>query len=311
MSLRNILYRGLLSGWLLAWLLVSAGVAAEKLRPFVLASVEAGPLSTVVERVRDKLKQGGFQIVGAYAPYRSAYVLAVTTPELMQIAVDDPNAAWLAAVRVAATRVGDRIQISYANPDYLRYAYRIKASLSGVTRHLRDALGAQLSFGARNMTARKLRRYHYAFGMEYFDDQMELVDYGNYNSALRQVGKHLRERSDGVSRVYQVDLPDVQRTLLGVAITQGEGSDGKVMAAIDKGRYRHTAHLPYEILIDGGKVKALHPRFRIAIDFPDLKMSGKTSFFQIMSSPDAIQQALTQAVGGKVNTEGSAEFFRD
>ncbi len=309
--MRNTLYRGLLFGWLLAWLLVSAGIAAEKLRPFVLASVEPGPLSAVVERVRDKLKQGGFQIVGGYAPYRSAYVIAATTPELMQIAVDDPNAAWLAAVRVAITQVGDRIQVSYANLDYLRYAYRIQASLSGVTQHLREVLGARLLFGAGNMTARKLRRYHYAFGMEYFDDQMDLADYGDYNSAVRQVSMHLRQRDGSVSRVYQVDLPDVQRTLLGVAIAQGEGSDEKVMAAIDKERYRHTAHLPYEILINGGKVKALHPRFRIAIDFPDLKMSGKTSFFQIMNSPDAIQQALTQAVGGELNTEGSAEFFRD
>ncbi len=309
--MRKVLDLQVAYGMVFAWLLVSTGVAAEKLRPFVLASVASGPLSAVVERTSDKLKQGGFQIVGAYAPYRGAYVLAVTTPELTRIAVDGPNAAWLAAIRVALTRVGDRIQVSYANPDYLRRAYRVDASLSPVTRQLRDVLGAQLSFGARNMTARKLRRYHYAFGMEYFDDQIELAEYPDYLGALRQVGEHLRKRDGGVRRVYQVDLPDVQRTLLGVAITQGEGSDEKVMAVIDKDRYRHTAHLPYEILIDGGKVKALHPRFRIAIDFPDLKMSGKTSFFQIMSSPDAIQQALTKAVGGEVNTEGSAEFFRE
>jgi len=296
---------------MLLWLSLVSGAMAERLKPFILADVQPGSLSAVVEQVSTKLRQAGFRIVGSYAPYGDAYVIAVTSPELLRIARKDHNAAWLAAMRVAATRVGGKVQVSYLNPAYFRHAYRIEPSLSAVADRLRDALGRHLAFGARRMTAKKLRRYHYAFGMEYFDDQVELADYDDHKQALRKVREQMRMHRGKVSQVYQVDIPGTKRTLIGVQIKKGDGADQLIMQRIDKSRYRHTAHLPYEILIDDGKVLALHPRFRIAIDFPDLKMSGQPSFFQIINSPTAIIQTLTEAVGGENSTEGSADFFRD
>ena len=61
---------------------------------------------------------------------------------------------------------------------------------------------------------------------------------------------------------------------------------------------RHTAHLPYEMAIIDNKVFALHPRFRIAIGFPDLKMVGDHGFMKLMKTPEAIEKALTLAAGG-------------
>ncbi|HKJ22699.1 MAG TPA: hypothetical protein VKA13_06390, partial [Gammaproteobacteria bacterium] len=58
-------------------------------------------------------------------------------------------------------------------------------------------------------------------------------------------------------------------------------------------------HLPYGMLVDGDKVFTLAPKFRIAIDFPDLGMVGSNSFMSIMCAPNAIQGALTKAAGGK------------
>jgi len=54
------------------------------------------------------------------------------------------------------------------------------------------------------------------------------------------------------------------------------------------------------MLVDGGEVEALHARFRIAMNFPDLSMMGANSFMNIMPSPDAIKESLTKAAGGKV-----------
>ncbi|MCX7180640.1 MAG: hypothetical protein NTX56_18380, partial [Proteobacteria bacterium] len=59
------------------------------------------------------------------------------------------------------------------------------------------------------------------------------------------------------------------------------------------------AHLPYELLVSGNKVLALYARFRIALDFPDLKMAGQNSFMKIMESPEAIRKALVSAAGEK------------
>jgi len=47
-----------------------------------------------------------------------------------------------------------------------------------------------------------------------------------------------------------------------------------IMGEIDFKPLRSTAHLPYEILVKGKEAEALHARFRIAINFPDLSYDG-------------------------------------
>jgi hypothetical protein len=42
---------------------------------------------------------------------------------------------------------------------------------------------------------------------------------------------------------------------------------------------------------------ALYARFRIAVNFPDLKMMGSHSFMNIRCAPDAIEGALKKVVG--------------
>ena len=79
--------------------------------------------------------------------------------------------------------------------------------------------------------------------------------------------------------------------------------DTFIMTEIDFKDVRSTAHLPYEILVTGEEVEALHARFRIAINFPDLSMMGSNSFMNIMPSPDAIKEALTQTAGGSVDED--------
>ena len=53
--------------------------------------------------------------------------------------------------------------------------------------------------------------------------------------------------------------------------------DTFIMNEIDFKETRSTPHLPYDILVTGDEVEALHARFRIAINFPDLSMMGSHS----------------------------------
>ena len=76
-------------------------------------------------------------------------------------------------------------------------------------------------------------------------------------------------------------------------------SDAAVMQVADHNTYKQTAHLPYELVVQRGRVLALAPRFRIAIDFPDLKMTGKHGFTKLMATPDAIRKTLTEVAGGE------------
>jgi hypothetical protein len=75
------------------------------------------------------------------------------------------------------------------------------------------------------------------------------------------------------------------------------------MNEIDFKPVRSTAHLPYEMLVSDKRVYALYARFRIAINFPDLKMMGDNSFFKIMCAPDAIEEMLMEAAGEKRETD--------
>ena len=112
--------------------------------------------------------------------------------------------------------------------------------------------------------------------------------------------KSLAAGKGGVSKVYRIDVPGKDESVFGVAMTKKCSGDKFVMSNIDFKPVRSTAHLPYEMLVSGKKVYALYARFRIAINFPDLKMMGDNSFFKIMCAPDAIEEALTLGAGGKI-----------
>jgi hypothetical protein len=93
-----------------------------------------------------------------------------------------------------------------------------------------------------------------------------------------------------VAGTYQ---PYADATIL--AVTSGALS----MKEIDFKPIRSTPHLPYEVLVSGGEVRALHARFRIAVNFPDLPMMGANSFMKISCAPDAIEDALKRMAGTK------------
>lgn len=63
--------------------------------------------------------------------------------------------------------------------------------------------------------------------------------------------------------------------------------------------YGKAAYFPYEVLVNGTEVEALHMRFRMAVHFPDLSMMGEHGFTKLMSAPGAIQDALEDMVSGE------------
>ena len=153
------------------------------------------------------------------------------------------------------------------------------------------------------MTARKLRKYHYTFGMEYFDDPYQLAEYKSHKDAVAAIEKNLAQGVAGVTKVYRLDLPN-NVTVFGVARkapseAEHDMDEQYIMTEVDFDELKGTAYLPYEMMVYGNKVVALHMRFRMAVHYPDLKMMGKNSFMNIMPSPNAIQQALTAAAGGE------------
>ena len=283
--------------------------AAGEMKPFILGSTGSGAVADKVDGVKKSLTDNGFEVVGEYSPFATAHIIIVTNDALKKVAASHERGGYAAGQRVAITKVGDQIQITYTNPPYMAAAYHVKGDVSAITAALAKALGSVKEYGLKEgMDADDIAGYHYTFGMEYFDEPTPLADYDSYEEAVAAVEKGLAAKAGGVSKVYRIDVPGKKQTLFGVAMsseTTGNKymDDTFIMNEIDFKELRSTAHLPYDILVTGDEVEALHARFRIAINFPDLSMMGSNSFMNIMASPDAIRESLTKAAGGTVKED--------
>lgn len=278
--------------------------AEAEMKPFILGSTSGGTVADKVADVKKSLQDNGFEIAGDYSPYETAHIIVVTNGALKKAAASHERAGYIAVQRVSITKVGDQVQVAYTNPPYMAAAYQVEDNLSGVASALKSALGAIKEYGpGEGLTADDLSSYHYTFGMEYFDEPYELASYDSHKDAVAAVEKGLAAGAGGTTKIYRIDIPGTKQTVFGVGLSAGEGGnkymdDTFIMTEIDFKETRSTAHLPYEVLVNGGDIEALHARFRIAMNFPDLSMMGDHSFMNIMPSPDAIQEALTKAAGG-------------
>ena len=279
--------------------------AEEILMPFVLAGTSGGDVKSVAAEVKSKLTAGGFEVVGEYSPYKDAHIIIVTNDALKQAASKSDFGAYGAAQRVSITRNGDQTEIVYTNPIYMAAAYRMSGDLASTRAALEGTLGAEKDFGSeKNLTAEDLGKYHYTVMMEYFDDPSELAEYDSQAEALKAVNAALAAGKGATTKVYQIDIPGKDESVIGVAL-KGTGPDDcsgdeYIMSRIDRASPRSTAHLPYEIVVSDGTAYALFARFRIAINWPHLPMMASetgATFMSIMCSPGAIEEALIQGSG--------------
>ena len=281
-----------------------AAQAAGEMLPFVLGSSSGGEVADKIANVKTALTNGGFEIAGEYSPYADAHIIVVTNATLKKAAASHDRAGYVAGQRVAITKVDGKVQITYTNPEYMAAAYRVETNLASVGAALKSSLGSVKAFGpAEGLTKDDLNDYHYTFGMEYFDEPNELASYNSQAEAVAAVEKNLAAKAGGTFKVYRIDIPGTKQTVFGVGMKSGaDGNkymdDSFIMNEIDFKATRSTAHIPYEMLVNGGDIEGLHSRFRIAVNFPDLSMMGSNSFMNIMPSPDAIRDAMTAAAGG-------------
>lgn len=292
----------LLSVFTLSMMLLLGAVAhAEEawLKPYVMVSSAPGKVKSKAAEVSKALSAGGFEVVGSYKPYDNSIVMGATNDALKAAAAKSKFGGYGSVVRVSVTKVGDNVQVSYFNPSWMAAAYRMQGDLADIKAAMDRALGSStLNFGAENPGYRpsQLRDYHFMVFMPYFDDHNELANYASQEEAVKVVEAGLAAGKGGTNKVYRVDIPGKKETMFGVSMIGKPSGDAHIMGIIDFNNNKQTAHLPYEILVSDGKVYALHAKFRIAVNFPDLTMN---TFMKINDAPDAIEEALRAAAGGK------------
>jgi len=268
-------------------------------KPFVLASVSDAGVEEVTGRTIRALESAGFRIAGRYDPLEDTRIIVATSDELLGIAAGSERGGYAAAQRISITQNDGQVEVAFVNPQYIQHAYRLESDMGGVLSRLREVLGFERYCGAgdKSMTARKLRKYNYMMGMQKFDDPSELGSFESHEAAVAAVEAGLAKEGDGLEKIYRIDIPGTEQTLFGVGM-QAVSEDTEhideaaQMRVVDFEGCRKRAYLPYEVLVNGPRVEALHMRFRMAVHFPNLSMMGEHGFTKLIPFPGAIETAL-------------------
>ena len=273
---------------------------AQNLKPYILAATSDASFVEVSDAVKINLTESGLEVIGEYYPANdnNRKVFIVTSTELKAaVTIFGGLTGFAAVLRVALTAEDGTINISYTNPIYWGNAYygdnydEVKSHYISVTEKISSALfkigeSKNLPFGSEDgLTEKSLRKYRYMFGMERFNDIAKLNEFDSYEDAVNTIDDKL-ENSEYL--VYSVEFPEQKLKLYGIAIS-GEKGEEHFLPIIDSPTPKHTAFLPYELLIVDKKAVMLHGRYRIALSFPDLTM---ITFSKIMSTPGDIKQYL-------------------
>jgi hypothetical protein len=293
---------------LLSTSLFAVTAAAEETlyKPFVLASVNEGTLEDNTEATVVALQGAGFEIAGQYSPIEGTNIVVATSDELKNIASMSDRGGYAAGQRVSISEADGTIEVTYINPVYIQYAYRLDGDMQPVYDSLSKALGMVKTCGGgkKKMTEKKLGKYHYMVGMQRFDDPSELGSFESHEAAVAAVENGLAQPGDALTQVYRIDIPGTEQTVFGVGMKSVSEDTGDLdetfqMDVVDFEGCKKSAYFPYEVLVNGSDVEALHMRFRMAVHFPNLSMMGKHGFTKLISAPRAIEDALAVMVNAE------------
>lgn len=290
--------------FIVAIILVVGGsiLFGQELKPYTMGAQSSESLDVVKEKTGQALSAAGFTILGQYQPAMDEmrWVFVVNSPEMIEAIQEKGElTGFAAALRVGLTVENDTVNISYTNPTYLGNAYfqksfsdvedkfltvqdKLKQAMAGLGTVNDEAFGAK-----EGMTPKAISKYHYMFGMEYFTDVVELTEFSSYEVGKSIIESKLSKGGD-TKKVYAYEVPGQNLKLYGIALS-GESGEEHFLPIIDISTPKHTAFLPYEILLMGNTAVMMHGRYRIALAFPDLTM---TTFSKIMSTPGDIEDLM-------------------
>ena len=303
MNLNNQINGGNMKSWwiiIVALFLAGWAHATEGLQPYLLLDETRGNSRVNLTELKEGLEEEGFVVLGSYEPAEDPRrkVLSFTHPKLLKVVSGlRETAGYFSVWRMALTEAETGTEISLQNPEYWGNAYLqdeytvAESTVKELISRLLDAFGSgssNIAFGsAQEFSAEDLREYHYMFSMPYFEDQVELGEFESHNHALKTIETNLRN-SENCIKVFRQTVKSQETVLYGIGL-KGATGEGHFLPIIDIAEHKHTAFLPYELLVNGKKVYMLHGRFRIAVSFPDLTMM---TFGKIMSTPGDIEALM-------------------
>ena len=248
---------------------VEGGAAVEKILPAykIAAYVD-------VATAKSKLEAAGFEVVGSYKSTETSTTLLYTNDALKA----DANKVSRGLASVGRVLIDDdRKQVSISNPVYFNVAFLQKeynhmTAFAALTA-LEKAFGP-LKNSEDAWEFAGLADYHFMVGMPYYQD-MDVVGEGATADLVAKA-----KAAKGTIAV--VKLAD-DRYVAFVEL------DKRNNGFVKKTGTQNAQILPWAVLIEDGKAKALNAKYCIAVSYPLLTM---TEFMGIATIPDAITKNL-------------------
>ncbi len=261
---------------LIAMILVSAGLMAKDVSSYLYADYKSAG------DVKQSLQTNGFEVVGEYDAMGDAkYHIVVFTDDAMKNQASKKNRGFAAVQKVLISDNDKKLIIT--NPEYFLHAFMQDDYKEDVASSISSKLA--FAFGTLEPSADALddddiAGYHFMMGMPYYEDMIEIGKGENLLSKIQE------KAGDNV--VFTLKLKN--STLVGVAMT---GKDGESSYIPEIKGQKHSAFLPYMILIEDNTAKILHAKYYLAISYPKLSMGD---FMGISSTPGNIEDYMSALV---------------
>lgn len=248
--------------------------SADKISSFLYADFKES------SAVSSALKSNGFDVIGEYnAMGDEQYkVIVFTCPSLKSQAKKENRG--FAAVQKALVNQKDKTLV-LTNPEYFLHAfmqddYDVKVAQK-VTNKLSSAFG-EFTKSKDALDEDDLAGYHFMMGMPYYEDMEKVAKGSDLASKL--------EKNAGDKIVFKLELGN--STLFGLSMHNEKGEASYVPKINGQ---KHSAFLPYMVLIEDEKAKVLHPKYYLAISYPNLSMGD---FMGISDAPDNILEYIEE-----------------
>jgi len=249
--------------------LLASSLIAEK-----ISSYEYGAFKSSND-VKSALRDNGLKIVGEYNAMQNPnyHIIAYTNNRLLADA-SKKDEGFAAVQKVLVSKAENKL--IFTNPEYFLHAFLGK----GYKENDAKALNKKLTkaFGALKGSKDALEKddiagYHFMMGMPYYEDMIEVAKGKNLGEKL--------EKNAGKNVVFKVKV--ATGVLYGVAMPTKDGEKSYISKI--KGE-KNSAFLPYMVLIQNDEAKILHPKFYLAISYPQLSMGN---FMSISGTPGDIE----------------------
>lgn len=281
---------------------VNTSLAGNKVPAYYKSAMLNKEMSVLIAEVKANLSDAKFDVIGEYSPGndKNLYVLVVSRKDLQDITLQKSDRGLLAGIfKVGFYKTDKGVEISVLNPMYIFNAYlqkNISANmdkLKGISNEFLNVVkktGVNLTAFGGEIEAEDLWDYHYMLGMPYFTDPVELAEYSSFDNEVDKIKKNLSNKVGSTTGVFEIIRKDKGVAVFGIGLLDKETGESQFLPIIGE---NHLAAMPYEIILQGGKVTMLHGRYRIALHWPELTMG---TFTKIMSTPGDIEETLLKVV---------------